>query len=57
MAGKAATAAIMLALFLLMLISSDWPKAVYGLGLALSVVAGARYLKASPEGGLESKPS
>jgi cardiolipin synthase len=57
MAGKAGTAAIMLALFLLMLISSDWPKLIYGLGLALSVAAGARYLKPSPEGGLESKPS
>jgi CDP-diacylglycerol--glycerol-3-phosphate 3-phosphatidyltransferase len=56
LAGKAATAAIMLSLFLLMLVSSDWPKLVYGLGLALSVVAGIRYLKPS-QGGLESKPS
>jgi hypothetical protein len=47
----------MLALFLLMLSSSDWPKLIYGLGLALSVAAGARYLKPSSEGGLESKPS
>ena len=52
-AGKAATATIMLSLFLLMLVPDDWPKILYVLGLALSLVAGAKYL----EGGLESKPS
>jgi cardiolipin synthase (CMP-forming) len=52
-AGKAATAAIMLSLFLLMLVPGDWPKLLYVFGLGLSLVAGAKYL----EGGLESKPS
>ena len=55
MLGKAGTAAIMLSLFLLMLTEQNWPKVLYVLGLALSVAAGARYLK--QEGGLESKPS
>jgi CDP-diacylglycerol--glycerol-3-phosphate 3-phosphatidyltransferase len=52
-AGKAATATIMLSLFLLMLIPDDWPKLLYVLGLALSLIAGAKYL----EGELQSKPS
>jgi CDP-diacylglycerol--glycerol-3-phosphate 3-phosphatidyltransferase len=55
-AGKAATAAIMLSLFLLMLVTGDWPKVVYAIGLALSVAAGGQYLKHN-EGGLRSKPS
>ena len=54
--GKAATAAIMLSLFLLMLVDENWPKVLYAVGLLLSVVAGALYLR-TPEGGLESKPS
>jgi CDP-diacylglycerol--glycerol-3-phosphate 3-phosphatidyltransferase len=53
-AGKAATATIMLSLFLLMLVPDEWPKVVYALGLALSLVAGRKYLG---EGRLESKPS
>ena len=56
MVGKTATAAIMLSLFLLMLTDAGWPKVIYGLGLVLSVAAGAQYLKHS-EGSLESKPS
>jgi CDP-diacylglycerol--glycerol-3-phosphate 3-phosphatidyltransferase len=56
MAGKAGTAAIMLSLFLLMLVDGDWPKLLYVLGLALSVLAAFRYVR-PPEGGLESKPS
>lgn len=55
-AGKAATAAIMLSLFLLMLVPTDWPKILYVFGLALSLVAGVQYLRPQ-EGGLESKPS
>ena len=55
-AGKAATAAIMLSLFLLMLVPNDWPKILYVFGLALSLVAGVQYLRPQ-EGGLESKPS
>jgi CDP-diacylglycerol--glycerol-3-phosphate 3-phosphatidyltransferase len=55
-AGKAATAAIMLSLFLLMLVPNDWPKILYVFGLALSLVAGMQYLRPQ-EGGLESKPS
>jgi CDP-diacylglycerol--glycerol-3-phosphate 3-phosphatidyltransferase len=54
--GKAATAAIMTSLFLLMLVHGDWPKLVYALGLLLSVLAGAKYLRPH-QGGLESKPS
>jgi CDP-diacylglycerol--glycerol-3-phosphate 3-phosphatidyltransferase len=54
--GKSATAAIMLALMLLMLVEDGWPKAIYVIGVALSVVAGIRYLK-EPQGGLESWPS
>jgi cardiolipin synthase len=53
-AGKAATATIMLSLFLLMLVPDEWPKVVYAFGLALSLVAGRKYLG---EGRLESKPS
>jgi CDP-diacylglycerol--glycerol-3-phosphate 3-phosphatidyltransferase len=56
MVGKAGTAAIMLSLFLLMLTPDNWPKIIYVLGLGLSVVAGAKYLRPN-EGGLESKPS
>jgi cardiolipin synthase (CMP-forming) len=56
MFGKTATAAIMAALALLMLTSSDWPLALYVLGLALSLTAGALYVS-NPEGSLESKPS
>jgi cardiolipin synthase len=56
LAGKTATAAIMLSLFLLMLVTGNWPKAVYAVGLALSVAAGAQYLKHA-EGRLRSKPS
>jgi CDP-diacylglycerol--glycerol-3-phosphate 3-phosphatidyltransferase len=56
LAGKAGTAAIMLSLFLLMLVDGNWPKLLYVLGLALSVVAAVRYVR-PPEGGLESKPS
>ena len=55
-AGKSATAAIMLSLFLLMLVAGNWPKMVYAVGLALSVAAGAQYLKHA-EGGMRSKPS
>jgi cardiolipin synthase (CMP-forming) len=54
--GKTATASIMLSLMLLMLVDGGWPKAVYGIGVALSVVAGVRYLR-EPQGGLESRPS
>jgi CDP-diacylglycerol--glycerol-3-phosphate 3-phosphatidyltransferase len=54
--GKCATAAIMAALGLLMLTGSDWPLALYVIGLALAVAAAALYLS-QPEGGLESKPS
>ncbi|HEY0389834.1 MAG TPA: CDP-alcohol phosphatidyltransferase family protein [Gaiellales bacterium] len=54
--GKAATAAIMLSLFLLMLVDGGWPKVVFALGLVLSVLAGAKYVRPH-EGGLESKPS
>ena len=53
LAGKAATATIMLSLFLLILIPDDWPKVLYVLGLVLSLIAGAKYL----EGELQSKPS
>jgi CDP-diacylglycerol--glycerol-3-phosphate 3-phosphatidyltransferase len=54
--GKTATAAIMLSLMLLMLVDRDWPKAIYGVGVALSVAAAFRYLN-EPPGGLESRPS
>ncbi|MDX6552594.1 MAG: hypothetical protein QOH74_1082 [Gaiellales bacterium] len=54
--GKTATAAIMLALFLLMLVAGDWPKALFVLGVALSVIAGLKYARTT-RGGLESKPS
>ena len=54
--GKTATAAIMLSLMLLMLVEGDWPKVIYCIGVALSVVAGIRYLR-EPQGGLESRPS
>jgi CDP-diacylglycerol--glycerol-3-phosphate 3-phosphatidyltransferase len=54
--GKSATAAIMFSLMLLMLVQSGWPKAIYALGVALSVVAALRYVKEQP-GGLESRPS
>jgi CDP-diacylglycerol---glycerol-3-phosphate 3-phosphatidyltransferase len=54
--GKTATATIMLALFLLMLVAGDWPKALFVLGVALSVIAALQYARA-PQGGLESKPS
>jgi cardiolipin synthase (CMP-forming) len=56
MLGKTATAAIMLSVLLLMVVDSDWPKAIYALGVVLSVVAAIQYLK-EPSGGLESKPS
>jgi cardiolipin synthase (CMP-forming) len=56
MIDKTATAAIMLALFLLMLVAGDWPKALFVLGVAMSVVAGIQYGR-TPGGGLESKPS
>jgi len=55
-AGKSATAAIMLSLFLLMLVAQDWPKLIFVVGLALSVAAGIQYLLHA-EGGLRSKPS
>jgi hypothetical protein len=42
--------------FLLMIVNRDWPKAVYALGVLLSVLAAFRYIK-EPQGGLESKPS
>jgi hypothetical protein len=54
--GKLATAAIMLSLMLLMLVEEDWPKAIYAIGVALSVMAAVRYLR-EPQGGLESRPS
>lgn len=54
--GKSATAAIMLSVFLLMIVDRDWPKAIYALGVLLSVLAAFRYIK-QPQGGLESKPS
>jgi len=54
--GKTATALIMLALFLLMLVAGDWPKALFVLGVALSMLAGLQYVR-TPRGGLESKPS
>jgi len=54
--GKTATACIMLSVMLLMLVDSGWPKALYSVGVALSVTAAVRYLK-QPQGGLESKPS
>jgi CDP-diacylglycerol--glycerol-3-phosphate 3-phosphatidyltransferase len=56
MMGKTATAAIMFALFLLMLVAGDWPKALFVLGVALSVVAAFQYAR-TPGGGLESRPS
>lgn len=56
MTGKSATAMIMFALFLLMLVADDWPKALFALGVALSMLAGVQYVR-TPEGGLESKPS
>ncbi len=54
--GKSATAAFMLALFLLMLVPHDWPLVLYALGLVLSLLAAVHYIR-SPEGGLESKLS
>jgi hypothetical protein len=39
-----------------MLVEDGWPKAIYVIGVALSVVAGVRYLR-DPQGGLESRPS
>lgn len=56
MTGKSATALIMLSLFLLMLLAGDWPKALFVLGVALSMIAGLQYVRPA-QGGLESKPS
>jgi phosphatidylglycerophosphate synthase len=42
-AGKWATALIMLSLALLMATSESWPLAIFALGTAVSLVAGALY--------------
>jgi CDP-diacylglycerol--glycerol-3-phosphate 3-phosphatidyltransferase len=55
-AGKTATAAIMVALGLLMVTDRDWPLALYAVGLALSLAAAALYFRQAEEG-LRSKPS
>lgn len=51
MTGKTATAVIMLALVLVMVVASPWPQVLIGVGLVLSIAAGARYTR-SPEGGV-----
>jgi phosphatidylglycerophosphate synthase len=45
MTGKTATAVIMLALVLVMVIASPWPQVLIGVGLVLSLAAGARYTR------------
>jgi cardiolipin synthase (CMP-forming) len=55
-AGKTATAMIMLSLAILMLTPQPWPKAIFGLGLVLSVSAAVLYYRA-PQGGARSRPS
>jgi CDP-diacylglycerol--glycerol-3-phosphate 3-phosphatidyltransferase len=54
--GKTATAMIMLSLTLLMVTAEPWPKALYIMGMAVSVSAAILYYR-SPEGGPASKPS
>jgi CDP-diacylglycerol--glycerol-3-phosphate 3-phosphatidyltransferase len=54
--GKCATAAIMLALLLLMLTDRQWPLLIYALGLGLAGSAAAIYYR-RPQGGLVSRPS
>ncbi len=56
MAGKVATALIMLSLAGMMLTRSPLPEVVFGLGLGTSLIAGAQYLVRA-EGSLRSKPS
>jgi CDP-diacylglycerol--glycerol-3-phosphate 3-phosphatidyltransferase len=56
LAGKAATAAIMSSLALLMLTPRPWPLALYAAGLLLSVTAAGIYYHRD-EGGLTSRPS
>ena len=56
LAGKTATAMIMLAMTLLMLTAEPWPKALYVVGVGISVSAAILYYR-SPEGGPASKPS
>jgi cardiolipin synthase len=51
--GKTATALIMAALTLLMLTTRDWPVALYVVGVVCSLLAGLRYYRAEPQGGLE----
>jgi hypothetical protein len=45
MTGKTATAVIMLALVLVMVVSSAWPQVLIGVGLVLSLAAAARYTR------------
>ena len=55
--GKCATAALMIALFLLMLVDHQWPLAIYAVGMGLAGSAAALYFREPREGGLESRPS
>ena len=57
MAGKSATALIMLGLTFLMLTRSGWPLWVYAGGMALSLAAAGLYLLRSGEEGLPSRQS
>jgi CDP-diacylglycerol--glycerol-3-phosphate 3-phosphatidyltransferase len=45
MAGKTATAVIMLSLVLLMVTTAPWPQVLFGLGLVLSFAAAAGYTR------------
>jgi CDP-diacylglycerol--glycerol-3-phosphate 3-phosphatidyltransferase len=45
MAGKTATAVIMLSLVFLMLTTAPWPQVLFGLGLVLSFAAAAGYTR------------
>lgn len=56
LAGKTATAMIMLSLTILMVTPQPWPKAIFIIGVALSVSAAVLYYRA-PEGGARSRPS
>lgn len=53
MLGKTATALIMVSLALLMLTARDWPTVLYVVGMICSLLAGLRYYRAAPQGGLE----
>jgi cardiolipin synthase (CMP-forming) len=56
MAGKTATALIMVSLAAMMLTPEAWPEVTFAAGLAGSLAAGVQYLSRA-QGGLTSKPS